>query len=156
MAQRLRTVRLVGALQVISITLAADSPQELKAHLLAPAAYLAFALAFVLASSLSRRRFWWSLWAVPFVDVPFVLAIEYGRVTESSERLGNAMYALGLFAFMVLMALMTTMATSPLLVVFHHKDTKSTKRAESVALCALCVFVVNLPTEFPGFSASAS
>jgi adenylate cyclase len=109
MAQRLRTVRLIGAaLWVLSVALSADSAEELRLHLLAPAAYLVVAAgAVVLSSVFKHRKTAWTLWVVPAVDVPAVLLIEHARIAGSAERLANAMYALGLFAFMVLLALMT-------------------------------------------------
>jgi adenylate cyclase len=106
---RLRNVRLIGAsLWVISVALAAlPSVEELQRYVVAPAAYLGLAIAAIVVSRRMPRPAPWAAWIVPFVDVPTVLAIEYGRVSTSAEKLGNATYALALFAFMVLMALMT-------------------------------------------------
>ncbi|MBK7858571.1 MAG: adenylate/guanylate cyclase domain-containing protein [Archangiaceae bacterium] len=113
MAKRLRAVRLIGAsLWVASVLAAADSTDELKRHALAPFAYLVIAAATVVAASVWKSRPKpWALWVVPLVDVPVVLLIEYSRVQGSEQALANAEYALGLFAFMVLMALMTLKRT---------------------------------------------
>ncbi len=109
MATRLRYVRLVGAaLWVLGVGVSDfDDLPNLQRHIPVPVAYLVLASAAVAATRIWRNRQKWALWIVPFVDVPVVLAIEYGRVTGSSQPLANAMYALGLFAFMVMMATMT-------------------------------------------------
>jgi adenylate cyclase len=114
MAKRLRSVRLIGAsVWVFSVALAAvfskDTLGELRAFLPQPMVYLGVAAGAVIVAALTKGRHQhpWTLWFVPFVDVPAVLFIQYGRVTASTEQLANAMYALALFAFMVLLALMT-------------------------------------------------
>jgi class 3 adenylate cyclase len=109
MAKRLRSVRLTGAaLWVASVAVSADSADELNAHLLPPLLYLGLAGLAVAASWWWKNRPKpWAVWVVPFVDVPAVLFIEYGRVHGHTDQLANAEYALGLFAFMVLLALMT-------------------------------------------------
>lgn len=110
MAKRLRGVRLVGAsLWVLGVAFADfRSPDDLKRNILPPVVYLLIASAAVGLAAISRRRSKpWALWVVPLVDVPIVLLIEYGRVTASEQRLANAMYALALFAFMILLAMMT-------------------------------------------------
>src|SRR5262245_45839024 len=112
LSERLRNVRFIGAvLWVASVVLAAESTQELTTHVVAPSVYLAVAVALIAAARIFRRPAPWSLWVVPLFDVPTVLFIEYARVATSPEKLGNAMYALALFAFMVLMALLTLKRT---------------------------------------------
>jgi len=108
MATRLRYVRLVGAaLWVLGVGVSDfDQAADLQRHLPVPAGYLVLSAAAVAAARVWKGR-QWTLWIVPFVDVPVVLAIEYGRVVGNAHALGNAMYALGLFAFMVLMAMLT-------------------------------------------------
>jgi adenylate cyclase len=109
MATRLRGVRLVGAaLWVLGVVVAdLENAEDLKKHLLAPTLYLVISAGAVAAASIWKTQRAWTLWIVPFVDVPIVLFIEYLRVTGSEHKLANAMYALGLFAFMVLMAMLT-------------------------------------------------
>ncbi len=108
MAQRLRTVRLIGAaLWVVSVVLAAGSSDEIRVHGVAPLLYLVLAIGAIVIARIWRTRAPWSFWVVPFIYVPTVLLIEYARVSTSAEKLSNAMYALALFAFMVLLALMT-------------------------------------------------
>jgi adenylate cyclase len=107
LAGRLRTVRLIGALLwVVSVAAAASTGEERQRYIVAPAVYLGLAIAAVIGARLFPRRRW-AAWIVPFVDAPAVLVIEYGRISTSAEKIGNATYALALFAFMVLMALLT-------------------------------------------------
>ncbi|MFT3843191.1 MAG: adenylate/guanylate cyclase domain-containing protein [Myxococcaceae bacterium] len=107
MGELLLATRLIGAsLWVVAVAVASTDLSELRRYVLAPMLYFAVALVLLV---LSRRgllgRF--AAWSVPFVDVPIVLWIEWARVNDSGFPLGNAMFALGLFAFMVLLALMT-------------------------------------------------
>lgn len=109
MAEILRLVRLTGAsLWVLSVVVAdLEQPAALVANLLAPGVYLAIAGAAFGLARFERKSRLFTTWAVPFVDVPIVLWIESARIQQSPEKLANAMYALALFAFMVLLALMT-------------------------------------------------
>src|SRR5690348_16537481 len=110
MAKRLRGVRLIGAaLWVCGVVFADRShASELKANIPGPLIYLGLAAGAVALAALAKGRPKpWALWVVPLVDVPVVLFIEYGRVMKPENGLANAMYALGLFAFMVVMAMMT-------------------------------------------------
>lgn len=110
MAKRLRGVRLVGAaLWVFGVTFADfHAAEELRKHIAPPVIYLLIAAGAVALAGLTRSRAKpWALWMVPLVDVPMVLLIEYDRVTASEQHLANAMYALSLFAFMMLLAMMT-------------------------------------------------
>lgn len=110
MAKRLRGVRLIGAtLWVLGVAFSDfHAADELRRNIVPPVIYLALASAAVVMASLSKSRSKpWALWVVPFVDVPIVLFIEWGRVMASEQRLANAMYALGLFAFMMALSMMT-------------------------------------------------
>lgn len=109
MATRLRGVRLVGAaLWVLGVALADfGNANDLELHLPRALLYLGLAAAAVIVASIWKTQRKWALWIVPFVDVPVVFLIEYTRVTGSEHKLANAMYALGLFAFMVLLAILT-------------------------------------------------
>ncbi len=107
MGELLLATRLLGAgLWVISVAVASADLSELRRFAAPPILYFAAALLLLV---LSRRGLLGRLaaWAVPTLDVPVVLFIEYARVERSGQPLGNAMFALGLFAFMVLLALMT-------------------------------------------------
>jgi adenylate cyclase len=108
LSKRLRSVRIIGAaLWVVSVALAASSAQELQTHIVAPLVYLGLAAGAIVLARVFPGPSPWALWVVPVIDVPTVLFIETTRVLNSPEKLGNAMYALALFAFMVLMSLMT-------------------------------------------------
>lgn len=112
MAGLLRGIRLLGAtLWVISVAGAAGSLGELVEHAPGPVVYLGLAVVLFLGGRLGPWFAKATPWSVPFVDVPVVLYIEWARVVTSDQPLGNAMYALGLFSFMVLMALMTLRRT---------------------------------------------
>ena len=59
----------------------------------------------------SKRFDVFSAWAVPLIDVPTVMVIEFQRVSASSAPLANAEFALGMFGFMVLLAMLTLRKT---------------------------------------------
>ncbi len=116
MAALLRRIRFFGAVVWVmsvgatSVFASKNTLQELKAFGLPPLIYLIVAALLWVAGS-SKRFKVLTVWAVPLIDIPTVLFIEYMRVSTSTEHLANAMYALGLFSFMVLMALMTLRRT---------------------------------------------
>jgi adenylate cyclase len=109
MAELLRVTRLLGAtLWVLSILLTSQSTAEVKKFGLAPILYFGASVLLMVASR-ARRFNILGAWAVPLVDLPAVLFIEYMRVNNeaSPQHLANAEFALGLFAFMVLLSMMT-------------------------------------------------
>jgi adenylate cyclase len=118
MAGLLRRIRLFGAAVWVAAVgasswFASDNPiQELKTFGIPPVVYLGIA-GLLWAVGRAQRFKLLSVWAVPLIDIPTVLFIEYTRVTSQTvtEPLANAMYALGLFCFMVVMALMTLRRT---------------------------------------------
>jgi len=118
MAGLLRGIRVVGASLWVAAVVATsflaseDGHQELKTFGLPPLIYLVIALLLWAAGRAKRLRLL-SVWAVPLIDIPTVLFIEYSRVhsVPLSEPLANGMYALGMFCFMVLMALLTLRRT---------------------------------------------
>ncbi len=118
MAALLRRIRLIGAAVWVAAVVATsvfaskNTLMELRDFGVPPLVYLVIAGLLWAAGSGNRFKPL-SVWAVPLIDIPTVLFIEYERVTNagSTSPLGNAMYALGLFAFMVLMALMTLRRT---------------------------------------------
>jgi adenylate cyclase len=110
-AGQLRGVRLAGALVwVIAIVLAAYDrvPEELTRNLPGALAYLLVAGALFVAGRTGTLPRGIAQFAVPLVDVPMVLFIESIRVSFSpGQPLANAEFALALFGFMILLALMT-------------------------------------------------
>jgi adenylate cyclase len=111
MAELLRFIRLLGAgLWVVSVVGSSVSAEELRSFALPPIAYLGVAIVLAWVSRAQRFKLV-SAWAVPLIDIPIVLFIEYTRVSTSAEPLANAEFALGMFVFMVLMALMTLRRT---------------------------------------------
>ena len=116
MAGLLRRIRLGGAV-VWVLAVAASSwlasqnaREELTTFGLPPLIYVAIALALWAVSRVKAFKFL-SVWAVPLIDIPTVLYIESARISSSAQPLANGMFALGLFCFMVLMALMTLRRT---------------------------------------------
>ncbi len=118
MAGLLRRTRFIGAavwvLAVVASSLfpAENTALELRTFGIPPLVYLVFA-GVLLAAGGSKRLKLFTAWAVPLIDIPTVMFIEYTRVTSqtSQDALANAMFALGLFCFMVLMAFMTLRRT---------------------------------------------
>src|SRR4051812_16635762 len=89
MAELLRFIRLLGAsVWVLSVLLASDNRKELHDFGLQPIMYFGVAV-LLLVLGRSRRLNVWSAWAVPFIDVPTVLLIEYSRVASSQQPLAN-------------------------------------------------------------------
>lgn len=117
MSELLRKLRLLGAMiwvvAVLAVSLLnpADAANELRTYGLAPSVYFLVAIALFFAGRDKRLKLL-GVWAVPLIDIPTVLWIEHERVINSGpQALANAMYALGLFCFMILLALMTLRRT---------------------------------------------
>jgi|CXWL01.1.fsa_nt_gi class 3 adenylate cyclase len=117
MSRLLHFLRLAGAaLWVYSVMasalVASPAPmEELKVHLAPPGAYLVVAVVLSVLGRYPRFASGWLPWTVPFLDVPIVLVIQALRVSQSFEPLANVMFALSLFAFMVLLATLTLRRT---------------------------------------------
>ncbi|MBX7113742.1 MAG: adenylate/guanylate cyclase domain-containing protein [Myxococcaceae bacterium] len=113
MSDLLRFLRLAGAalwvLAVVATAMIAsvDPMAELRAHLPPPGVYLGLAVVLWAVGRYPQFSISWMPWSVPFLDVPIVLMIQAVRVSQSSEPLANVMFALSLFAFMVLLATLT-------------------------------------------------
>lgn len=113
MSGLLRFLRLVGASLWVAAVVAtawvasAVPMEELKVHLPPPAVYLAVAVVLSVLGRFPRFASGLMPWTVPFLDVPIVLLIQAVRVGQSTEPLANVMFALSLFAFMVLLATLT-------------------------------------------------
>lgn len=113
MSGLLRFLRLAGAALWVSAVVATaliasvDPMVEIKAHLLPPGVYLVIAVVLWALGRYPRFLASGMPWSVPFLDVPIVLMIQSLRVSQSSEPLANVMFALSLFAFMVLLATLT-------------------------------------------------
>lgn len=113
MSRLLRFLRLVGAAVwvtaiVVVAFVASEAPlTELKAQLPGPAIYFVLALLLAVLGRFPRFGAKFMPWAVPLLDVPMVLVIQATRVSQTSEPLGNVMFTLSLFAFMLLLATLT-------------------------------------------------
>jgi adenylate cyclase len=109
-AGKLRTIRFFGAILWFVLVLVVgyqDAATDYRMNL--PGAFLYLLVATLLFLIGRRGQLPWRLarFTVPLIDVPMVMFIEYLRITGSKEQLSNAMFALALFAFMILLALMT-------------------------------------------------
>ncbi|MBX7097774.1 MAG: adenylate/guanylate cyclase domain-containing protein [Myxococcaceae bacterium] len=108
MAGLLRSTRLFGAaVLVTAVAAASSSVDDFVAYAARPLADLGLAIGLAVLGQLGQRSARATAWSVPFLDVPLLALIEWQRVSGSAQALANAMFAVAIFCFLIVLALMT-------------------------------------------------
>ena len=106
-SERLGRMRVIGTLFWVAVVYAADASANWQQSIRVPLAFLTVATLILVFGSrrLLSERF--LAFAVPLVDVPFVVLAQHERVSASADKLGNITFTLVLMNLLILFSVLS-------------------------------------------------